>query len=89
MGELIDLTLLQAARRLLKTQLEAEGLDSFLSRGGKQWFQIAPEKVEEILTGAASEAARVPSASAMERARREVRRELIRRVACAMVHTGF
>jgi hypothetical protein len=89
MGELIDLTLLQAARRLLKARLEAEGLDSFLSRGGKQWFQIAPKRVEDILSCAAGEAARVPSAKTLEVVRREVRRELIRRVACAMVQTGF
>ena len=85
MGELIDLTLLQAARRLLEAQLETEGLDSFLSRSGRQWFQIAPEKVEDILVRATSRAARTPSAKSLELARREVRRELIRRVACAMV----
>jgi len=89
MGELIDLTLLQEARRLLKARLETDGLDSFLSRGGKRWFQIEPQRVEEILRCAASGTPREPSEKALEWARREVRRELIRRVACAMVHTGF
>jgi len=89
MGELIDLTLLQEARRLLKAQLETEGLDSFLSRNGKLWFQIAPERVEDILLRATSHVAKAPSAKALELARREVRRELIRRIACAMVQTGF
>jgi hypothetical protein len=89
MGELIDLTLLQAARCLLKAQLEAEGLDSFLSRSGRQWFQIAPERIEEILVCAQNKVARAVSAKTLELARREIRRELIRRVACAMVQTGF
>jgi len=89
MGELIDLTLLQAARRLLEAQLEAEGLDSFLSRSGRQWFQIAPERIEDILACAAKQAPRVPTAKAWEWARRDIRRQLIRKVACAMVQTGF
>jgi hypothetical protein len=89
MGELIELTLLQEARRLLKAQLEAEGLDSFLSRSGKQWFQIAPEKIETLLARAAHNLDMLPSDKTREVARREIRRELIRRVACAMVQTGF
>ncbi|MCL2625695.1 MAG: hypothetical protein FWD46_02620 [Cystobacterineae bacterium] len=89
MGELMDLTLLWEARRLLKAQLEAGGLDSFLSRGGRQWFQIAPERIEEVLLCAQHKLATTPSAKVLDLARREIRRELIRQVACAMVQTGF
>ncbi|MCL2313664.1 MAG: hypothetical protein FWC28_00205 [Proteobacteria bacterium] len=89
MGELMDLTLLWEARRLLKAQLEAGGLDFFLSRGGRQWFQIAPERIEEVLVRAQHKLAAAPSVKVVDLARREVRRELIRQVACVMVQTGF
>ncbi|MCL2011889.1 MAG: hypothetical protein FWG75_03765 [Cystobacterineae bacterium] len=89
MGELIELTLLWEAKRLLKTQLHAGGLEAFLSKNGRQWFQIAPEKIEALLVCAQNNVATPPSAKALELARREIRRELIRQVACAMVQTGF
>ncbi|MCI0573963.1 MAG: hypothetical protein L0Y66_24790 [Myxococcaceae bacterium] len=92
MAEIIDLSLVSDVRRLFYKLLEARGLSYFLKKDGDRLFHIEPAKVEMVLRAAMrarpEERARPPE-TAVEYCRRELRRELIRRVAEAMLQTGL
>lgn len=92
MAEIIDLTLVADARRYFQKLLDARGLAYFLRRDGPRPFQIEPAKVELIVrTAARARSAHLPRPPrpAVEHCRKEIRRELIRRVVEAMLQTGL
>jgi hypothetical protein len=92
MAEIIDLSLLTDAKRFFHKLLDARGLSYFLRKDGHRLFQIEPSKVELVVrTAARSRPAHMPRAPihAVEHVRKEIRRELIRRVAEAMLQTGL
>lgn len=93
MADIIDLSLIAESRKHLQKLLDARGINYFLRTDARRPFTLEPSKVELVvraaakkrpssLTGAAAE-------SAWERARKEVRRELIRRVVAEMLQTGL
>lgn len=92
MADIIDLTLLADARRYLQKLLDTRGLSYFLKKEGHRLFEIEPAKVELVLRtvmrSRKSQQSRPPE-QAVEHCRKEVRRELIRRVASAMLQTGL
>ena len=92
MAEIIDLTLVADARRYFHKLLDSRGIAYFLRNDGRRFFQIEPSKVELVV----KTAARVrpshlpePPLPAMDYCRKEIRRELIRRVVEAMLQTGL
>lgn len=92
MAQIIDLTLLTDARRYFHKLLDTRGLSYFLRKDGHRLFHIEPSKVEMVVRTAAR--ARPPHmprppSHAMDYARKEIRRELIRRVVSAMLQTGL
>ncbi len=91
MAEIIDLALVADARRYLSKMLEAKGLAWFLRQDARRPFQLEPTRVELVLRTAARsrERTRQPHLRAVEHARKEVRRELIRRVVAQMLQTGL
>jgi hypothetical protein len=91
MAEIIDLALVAEARRTLKHLLEAKGIAWFLRTDARRPFQLEPKRVEHVLRTAARvrERGRRPHLRAVEHARKEVRRELIRRVVAEMLQTGL
>lgn len=91
MAEIIDLALVADARRYLSKMLEAKGLAWFLRQDARRPFQLEPTRVELVLRTAARsrERTRRPHSRAVEHARKEVRRELIRRVVAEMLQTGL
>jgi hypothetical protein len=92
MADIIDLALLSAARRILRKVLDQRGIAYFLSREGKRLMQIDPSKVDIVVRSAARARAREeakPSPESVDYCRRRVRRELIRRVAKAMIEAGY
>ncbi|WP_224242524.1 hypothetical protein [Hyalangium gracile] len=92
MADIIDLTLLADARRYLQKLLDTRGLTYFLKKEGNRLFQIEPAKVELVIRTALRSKKRAqtrPPEQAVEHCRTELRRELIRRVASAMLQTGL
>jgi hypothetical protein len=92
MAEIIDLTLVSDARRFFHKLLDTRGIAYFLRQDGHRLFQIEPAKVDLIIrTAARSRPAHIPPPPqpAVEHCRREIRRELIRRVVEAMLQTGL
>ncbi len=92
MADIIDLTLLADARRYFQKLLDARGLTYFLQKEGHRLFQIEPAKVELVIrTAMRTRPAGQPRPpeQAVEHCRAEIRRELIRRVASAMLQTGL
>lgn len=92
MADIIDLTFLADVRRFFHKLLDQRGLSYFLQKDGARLFHIEPTKVELVLRTALR--ARDPELprphdKAIEHCRKEVRRELIRRVANAMLQTGL
>jgi hypothetical protein len=82
MADIIDLSKL----------LDKRGLSYFLQKEGSRLFHLEPSKVELVLRTAlrAREGTLPrPHPRAIEHCRKEVRRELIRRVASAMLQTGL
>ena len=91
MAELIDLTLISDAKRCFRKLLAKRGINYFLRQDGAP-FMIEPAKVELVLrTAARSRPAHLPRphAHTVDRARTEVRRELIRRVVQTMLDVGL
>jgi hypothetical protein len=92
MADIIDLTLLADARRYYQKLLETRGLNYFLKKEGPRLFQIEPTKIELVIRTALrarkGKQSRPPE-QAVEHCRAEIRRELIRRVASAMLQTGL
>jgi hypothetical protein len=92
MADIIDLTLLADVRRYLQKLLDTRGLTYFLQKEGNRLFQIEPSKVELVIrTALRTRAAGLPPPpeQAVDHCRMEIRRELIRRVASAMLQTGL
>jgi hypothetical protein len=92
MADIIDLSLLADARRYLLKLLDARGLSYFLQKDGHRLFHIEPAKVDLVVRTALrsrTEERPEPHPKAVEHCRQEVRRELIRRVASAMLQTGL
>jgi hypothetical protein len=92
MADIIDLTLLADVRRFFLKLIDQRGLAYFLQKDGPRLFQIEPSKVELVLRTALRtrnpELPR-PHDKAIEHCRQELRRDLIRRVASAMLQTGL
>jgi hypothetical protein len=92
MADIIDLSLLADARRYLHKLLDARGLSYFLQKDGHRLFHIEPAKVDLVVRTALrsrNDDLSAPHPKAVEHCRKEVRRELIRRVASAMLQTGL
>lgn len=92
MADIIDLTLLADARRLLKKLLTTRGLSYFLAKEGHRLFHLEPARVDLVVKTTLRmrpEHLPPPHPKAVEHVRTEVRRELIRRVAEAMLQTGL
>ena len=91
-AEIIDLTLVSTARRMMHKMLDRHGLSYFLQKEGGRLFHIEQAKVDLVIRAAARsrEPARSrPPLPAVDHCRKEIRRELIRRVVEAMLQTGF
>jgi hypothetical protein len=92
MAEIIDLTLVSNARRFFQKILDTRGLSYFLKKDGHRLFHIEPAKVEMIVrTAARARPTHLPRPPrpAIDYCRKEIRRELIRRVVEAMLRTGL
>jgi hypothetical protein len=92
MADIIDFTFHADVRRFFKKLIDQRGLSYFLQKEGPRLFHIEPSKVELVLRTALR--ARDPELpqpheKAIEHCRKELRRELIRRVANAMLQTGL
>jgi hypothetical protein len=92
MAEIIDLALVADARRYFHKLLDSRGIAYFLRNEGQHLFQIEPTKVEMVVrTAARARPAHLPRPPqrAVDHCRKEIRRELIRRVVEAMLQTGL
>ncbi len=92
MADIIDLSLIAESRKHLTKLLDARGLNYFLRQDARRPFQLEPSRVDLVVRAAAKarrEATGRVHESAFERARGEVRRELIRRVVAEMLQTGL
>lgn len=92
MADIIDLSLVAESRKYLKKLLEARGIAYFLRKDARRPFQLEPEKVDLVVRAAVktrNERRGRPHRDAFEHARREVRRELIRRVVAEMISVGL
>jgi hypothetical protein len=88
MADIIDLSLVADARNTLHRLLDAKGLAWFLREDRRRPFQLEPSRVEMVVR-AASKGRRRPHLRAVTHARKEIRRELIRRVVAEMLQTGL
>jgi hypothetical protein len=88
MADIIDLALVSDARRYLHKLLDSRGLAWFLREDRRRPFQLEPSRVEMIVRTASRGRAR-PHLRAVDHARKEIRRELIRRVVAEMLSTGL
>jgi hypothetical protein len=92
MAEIIDLSLVADARRFFHKLLDKRGISYFLRNDGGRPFQIEPSKVELVVrTAARSRPAHLPKPPrpAVEHCRKEIRRELIKRVVEEMLQVGL
>jgi hypothetical protein len=91
MAEIIDLALLSDARHYLHKLLDTRGLAYFLRVDPRRPFELEPQRVDLVLRMAAKRTGRSnkPHYKAVEHARTEIRRELIRRVVAQMVQVGL
>ena len=92
MADIIDITLLADVRRFFQKLIEQRGLSYFLQKDGPRLFQLEPSKVELVLRTAMrtrDPELPQPHEKAIDYCRQELRRELIRRVASAMLQTGL
>jgi hypothetical protein len=91
-ADVIDITLLSDARRFFRKLLDARGISYFLRKDGHRLFQIEQSKVEMVVrTAARARPAHLPKPPlyAVDHCRKEIRRELIRRVVESMLQTGL
>lgn len=92
MADIIDISLVADAQRFFEKLFASRGLGYFLRKEGGRPFEIEPSKVELVVRTAAR--ARPPHLprpprSAIEYCRKQIRRELIRRVVQEMLMTGL
>ncbi len=90
MSNLVDLTLVSRARRVLHAVLEERGLGFFLSAASRT-PRLDPRRIAWVVEAARRNvpprARRDPNA--LSRTRRVLRRELIRRLTDAMLQAGL
>jgi hypothetical protein len=92
MADIIDLSLLADSRRYFNKLFDARGLSYFLQKDGPRLFHIEPAKVDLVIRAAVRsrpDNLPEPHPQAVDHCRQEIRRELIRRVANAMLQTGL
>lgn len=92
MADIIDLTLVADARRFFEKLLRTRGIGYFLRKEGGRPFEIEPAKVELVVrTAARARPPHLPKPPrpAVEYCRKQIRRELIRRVVEEMLMTGL
>jgi hypothetical protein len=92
MGDVIDLSLIQDARRYFEKLLTTRGISYFLRKDGPRLFHIEQSKVDLVVRTAARARPQhmpKPPRHAVNHCRQEIRRELIRRVVEAMLQTGL
>ena len=92
MADIIDLSLINDAKQHFRKLLDTRGVSYFLKKDGHRLFQIEQSKVDLVVRTAARSRGthlRRPPRSAIDHCRREIRRELIRRVVEAMLQTGL
>jgi len=91
MAELIDLGLLSEAKRVMEKLLDQRGIRWFMASEGPRLLALDPSKVDLIVRTAKRVRERKgfgPHESAVEHCHTQIRRDLIRRVALAMLKTG-
>jgi len=91
MAELIDLGLITDSQRLLKKLLDQKGIRWFMAGEGSRLIALDKAKIDLVVRTAERACVRRggrPLAAAREHCRRQVRRELIQRLAFAMLKTG-
>jgi hypothetical protein len=85
----VDLSLFSAARRALQAVLADRGIGFFLVRRGPGPGRLDNRRIAWVVEAARRRARPGCSADDLARTRRVLRRELIRRLADAMVATGL
>ena len=91
MAELIDLGLVGEAQRVLHKLLDEKGIRWFMAGEGARLIALDQKKVDLVVRTAARDRRRQgmrPLPAVQEHCRRQVRRELIRRVTFAMLKSG-
>jgi hypothetical protein len=92
MADIIDLSLVAESRKHLQKLLDARGITWFLDLAARRPYSLEPSKVDLVVRAAAKTRKALHGRvheDAFEYARREVRRELIRRVVAQMLQTGL
>lgn len=92
MGDIIDLSLVADAKRYFHKLLDSRGISYFLQKEGHRLFQIEQSKVELVVrTAARCRPPHLPKPPLylVDHCRKEIRKELIRRVVEAMLQTGL
>ncbi len=90
MPNVVDLTLVSNARRILRTVLDERGMGFFLVSSSRS-PKLDPRRIAWVVSAArrqASQRAR-RDPDALSRTRRVVRKELIRRLSDAMLQAGL
>jgi hypothetical protein len=91
-ADIIDLTLVAESRKFLHKLLDTRGIAYFLHTNPRRPYQLEPKKVDLVVRTAAkvrTEKHGAPHEAAVDYARKEVRRELIRRVVAEMLSVGL
>lgn len=90
MPNVVDLTLVSQARRALHSTLDGRGLGFFLEESSRA-PRLDPRRIAWIVEAARRRVGRAAGRdpNALSRTRRVVRRELIRRLADAMLQAGL
>ena len=89
MPNVVDLTLCAAARSTLQSVLADRGMGFFLVRRGRGPGRLDNRRIAWVVEAARRRARPGLTSDDLARTRRVVRRELIRRLAEAMVATGL
>ena len=92
MADIIDLSLVADAQRYFEKLYTARGIGYFLRKEGGRPFEIEPSRVEMVVrTAARARPSHLPRPPrpAVEYCRKQIRRELIRRVVKEMLMTGL
>jgi len=91
MAELIDLGLLAESKRVLERLLAKHGIRWFMATEGPRLLALDPAKVDRVLRTAIRARQRkglAPHPGALEHCHTRIRRDLIRKVALAMLQAG-
>lgn len=92
MADIVDISLVKDAQRYFEKLLTSRGIGYFLRKEGGRPFEIEPSKVELVVrTAARARPPHLPKPprQAVEYCRKQIRRELIRRVVQEMLMTGL